>query len=235
MRISRKIPREMMPRDGSAGPTRRIETRHPLRVIRLYPSVLIGCLVPCESAGEMLHWMTLDADASVIAARAQPDQIRWNDCGTERRHVPDAEVRFDDGSVVLREVKAYGDLSPRSKAEVDWRTAVLQSDLPVRGIGYELVDSTCTSFRRSVVAAKDILAVRHRSVPPGLPVLVREAVLLHGAVTVGDLQAMLPMASRADLLTLALHRHLVIDLGAGPISQQTSIRLPHANAKELFR
>lgn len=234
MRVSRKIPREMLPRDGSPGPTRRIETRHPLRVIRLYPSILMGCIIPCESVGELDHWLTLEADGTVISARAQPDAVRWLDGDVVRRHVPDAQVTFDDGTVVLREVKPRSELSPSAVAAVDRRTAVLQASLAERGIGYELVDSKCPLFERRVVAAKQVVAARRESVRPGLDVLVREAVLLRGASKLGDIEQLVPGAKRLELLALVLRRKLIVDLDHGSISQRTPVRIPASTSKEAF-
>ena len=235
MRVSRKIPREMMPQDGSPGPTRRIETRHPLRVIRLYPSTLMGCLVPCESAGEMAHWMTIDADGSVATARAQPEMVYWNDDGIRRRHVPDAEVRFDDGRTVVREVKPRTDLSARALAQLDHRTAILQVQLQSRGTGYEVVDSTCSVFLRRVQAAKDVLTARRHAISPGLAFLVREAIALRGAATFGCLLQLVPGVSRVDLMALVLRRKLVVALDQGPISAWTPVRIPHSIPEEFKR
>ncbi|MGG5823648.1 hypothetical protein [Falsiroseomonas sp. HW251] len=199
---------------------------------RLFPSSLMGCLVPCESQGELEHWMTLEADGSVVAARAQPDAVSWSDEGTERRHTPDAEVRFDDGRVVLREVKPWSDLSSAARAAVDHRTAVLQASLACEGITYELVNSKSPAFGRRVASAKQVLAARRATIRPGLDLLVREAVLLRGGSTLGCIERLIPHARREELLVLVLRRKLIVDLEQGSICPRTSVRIPNALRKE---
>lgn len=231
MRISRKIPREMLPRDGSRGPTRRGAAIHPLQVLRQYPSVLMGCIVPCESKGELNHWLTIDADGSIAAARAQPDAILWDDGGVQRRHIPDAEVRFHDGRTVIREVKALSELSKEDRDDLERRTEIVRADLASEGLDYEVIDSTCPAFLRRVTLAEQILVARRRVASRELQVLAREAVLLHGAATLGDLQRLIPSVDRDDLLALVLCRLLVIDLGSAPLSEETRVRLLQANTR----
>jgi len=235
MRISRKIPREMMPRDGGPGPTRRIESRNPLRVIRLFPSSFMGCMVPCESLGEYEQMTCVEADGSVLRFRAQADPVTWNDDGTMRRHTPDLEVLYDDGRTVLQEVKAFASLSKEKLSLYERRAEIIQDDLAPHGISYELVDSTSSGFRQRYLAADTVVAAGLGSVPHGLSHIVREAVLLHGASTIGELEVLIPAATRSYLMALAPRRELVIDLNRGPVSAWTPVRLPHPSNKETQR
>ncbi|MCR0983127.1 hypothetical protein [Roseomonas populi] len=179
--------------------------------------------------------MIIEADGAIVSARAQPDMVRWSDGGIERRHVPDAEVRFDDGRIVVKEVKPRADLSPRALAEVDHRTAILQARFAVRGVGYEVVDSTSPAFLRRLQAAKDVLAARRHTAPPGFDLLVREAIILRNATTLGRIEELVPGASRADLMALVLRRKLVVALDQGAISARTPVRIPHAAIQETSR
>jgi len=235
MRISRKIPREMMPRDGGPGPTRRIESRNPLRVIRLFPSTFMDCMVPCESLGEYEQMTCMEADGSVLRFRAQAEAVTWNDGGTMRRHTPDLELLYDDGRTVLQEVKAFASLSKEKLSLYERRAEIIQDDLAPCGIGYELVDSTSSEFRQRYLTADTVVAAGLEAIPRGLPHLVREAVLLHGASTIGELEALVPGATRSHLMALAPRRQLVIALNGGPVSAWTPVRLPHPSNKETKR
>jgi hypothetical protein len=186
----------------------------------------MGCVLPCESRGELEHLSWAEANGAVTAFHAQPEVVFWNDNGTIRRHTPDLRVMFDDGRVELHEVKPLGRLNDRERSDLNRRTEALTPLLFSRGIHYAVIDSQAPEFQQRFRSAQAVCAARHVAPDAGLAALVREALLLRGVTTLGELRALLPTCELPALFSLCLARKLVISLDHDGITATTPIRLP---------
>jgi TnsA-like endonuclease N terminal len=70
-----------------------------------------------ESRLEHDQLMALDADPRVVGVASQPMWLHWTTPdGRERRHAPDFFARLEDGSAVLIDVRADGQIAPQDAA-----------------------------------------------------------------------------------------------------------------------
>jgi hypothetical protein len=176
-----------------------------------------------ESRLEHDQLMALDADPRVVGVASQPMWLHWTTPDNrERRHAPDFFARLEDGTAVLIDVHADGQITPQDAA------AFAASARACQSVGW--------AYRR-VGALEPMLAANLRWLsgyrhprclqPPGAAeraetlkrVFAQPMALADGARMVGDPVAVLPV-----LFHLLWHGRLGADLTGAPLGPGSLIQ-----------
>lgn len=198
--------------------------RQDCQVLEMHASMLMNDFMFCETHDVRRHAVWAEADASVVRYKLQPDPVSWVDGDGLHSHYPHMEIGFDDGRTELHEVQPLETLADQDRDACIERAALLSGLLAEHGVTYRLIDSTSESFRITSAAAVEAVSASCQALPDGLAEQVQAIMRRDGPTTFGELQALVPWASRRDLLGLAPRRQLHIDLSDGPVFSLTPIR-----------
>jgi hypothetical protein len=166
-----------------------------------YWSSTMQRLVAYESRLELSRIMLADFDPTVVGIAAQPFQLRGDDDGRVRRHVPDLLLLHRSGAATVVDVKPRHRLEdPQVTAVFAWTERVAAN----RGWAFEVWSGADAAVTENV---RFLAAYRRRSVVCDrlLPIVLAEA---ESCATLGELEQRLTVHAELGLARPAV-RHLI--------------------------
>jgi hypothetical protein len=161
--------------------------------------------------------MMLDFDPQVVGFSSQPLWLSWTDAGRTRRHAPDYFARLADGTAVVIDVRADGQI-PAKDAEVFALTAQACASV---GWAYRRtgeVDRVLAANVRWLAGYRHSRCMNQDVTARLRVVFASPAVLLAGAEAAGDPLAVLPV-----LYHLLWTGVLVTDLASVPLGTESVV------------
>lgn len=209
------------------GGARRFISRAAPRVYREIASAKNGVKEPCESAIEYDHCVVLDARPDVLSFRTQPETWRLlGPDGRMHRYYPDVRVDMIDGRIEYHEVK---DDDEAEEPELQAWLATIQAVASAHGLTYRVVLASEIRREPRLSNSRKLRTHRIRPVQRSMLRMVRGR-LVSGDATVAELVDLLRPSGgcTADVMAMALHGYVALDLDSAALGPGSVARLPLA-------
>lgn len=204
---------------------RTVSSRSHRSVVGSFPSRKMGCEFRSESSLEWLAMLHCDVLENVVAFRPNSVAVRFECGGREQIAYPDIAVLRREGGPEFWEIKPAGHLG------IDrlQRLRALARGLGQIGIPYLVRQPHWLCREPALENARAIHRHAHHQGPGPHPLEVARLLSTRAGITLLEAAQALKVQT-ADLLGLVAQGVAAIDIGGGPITGHTPVRLPLPHA-----